>query len=338
MSRFDVFATGNNGRVYYRWWDNGYFPNPNYAPDPHDWEVHPPLPGGVGIVGAAIASWGSGRFDVFATGNDGRVYHRWWDNGYFPNPNYAPDPHDWEVHPPLPGDHRIVGAAIASWGSGRFDVFATGNDGRVYHRWWDNGYFPNPNYAPDPHDWEVHPPLPGDHRIVDGPGITSWGPDRFDLFVTGDDSCVYHRWWGGTTYWPNPNWPPDPADWELHPPLPDGQRIVGAPAIASWERFADFAGSDRLRMRHVEPGDWRTLETTFNVDCVAWFRSPPGARIKVSPWLYSDDEQELDGGTYKKLETSLGKIQVLVQRPTDVRYLWYAVKGGPSVNSPPIDF
>jgi hypothetical protein len=74
--------------------------------------------------------------------------------------------------------------------------------------------------------------------------------------------------------------------------------------------------------KRVRPGDWRTLETTFNQPVVAVFRSPAGARIKVSKWLFSTDEQELDGMTNKALRTSLGKIQILVRETAEITYAW----------------
>lgn len=38
--------------------------------------------------------------------------------------------------------------------------------------------------------------------------VVAWGPNRLDLFVTGTDSNVYHKWWDGTS------WQPAPTDWE----------------------------------------------------------------------------------------------------------------------------
>jgi hypothetical protein len=32
------------------------------------------------------------------------------------------------------------------------------------------------------------------------PRVTAWGPNRLDIFVTGTDSALYHKWWGGSTW------------------------------------------------------------------------------------------------------------------------------------------
>lgn len=38
--------------------------------------------------------------------------------------------------------------------------------------------------------------------------VVAWGPNRLDLFVTGTDSRVYHKWWDGSS------WQPSNTDWE----------------------------------------------------------------------------------------------------------------------------
>ncbi|MEZ4504703.1 MAG: M28 family peptidase [Thermomicrobiales bacterium] len=42
---------------------------------------------------------------------------------------------------------------------------------------------------------------------VSGP-VVAWGANRLDLFVTGTDSRVYHKWWDGSS------WQPSTTDWE----------------------------------------------------------------------------------------------------------------------------
>ena len=55
---------------------------------------------------------------------------------------------------------------------------------------------------------------------------------------------------------------------------------------------------------------------------------PLGAKIKVSHWLFSNQEQTLDGVHAKILETSFGKFQILVQSSVEVTYSWEP-RGGP---------
>jgi len=88
--------------------------------------------------------------------------------------------------------------------------------------------------------------------------------------------------------------------------------------------------------KHVDPGDWRTLETTINQGAAMGVRSPSGAKIKVSHWLFSSQEQTLDGANIKVLETKFGKFQIQVRSSTDVVYSWEP-RGGPGT-LPPIPF
>lgn len=95
-----------------------------------------------------------------------------------------------------------------------------------------------------------------------------------------------------------------------------------------------WAGAPGLHVKRVEPGDWRTLETTFNVPVAAGFVGPAGARVKVSHWLFSSGEEELDGKTLKVLTPRFGKIQILVKESCYVTYS-FDPTGNP-VNLPPI--
>jgi hypothetical protein len=93
-----------------------------------------------------------------------------------------------------------------------------------------------------------------------------------------------------------------------------------------------------VHTKRVDPGDFRTLETTINLKCIAWFKAPAGAKIKISKWLFSEDEQTLDGSTFKKLILTFGKVQVLVSASTDITYSWDPLSSAPSIVSPPIPF
>jgi len=91
-----------------------------------------------------------------------------------------------------------------------------------------------------------------------------------------------------------------------------------------------------LQRKHVTPGDWRTLEWTFNQGAAMGVLLPAGARIKVSHWIWSSQEQVLDGQHVKILQTSFGKFQIRVNAPVDVNYSWES-RGGPGT-LPPIHF
>jgi len=72
--------------------------------------------------------------------------------------------------------------AVASWGPGRLDVFAAGEDGQLIHRAFDGGW----------KDWH---PLGGTFK--GGPAAVSWGKNRIDIFVQGMDDHLGHLWWNG---------------------------------------------------------------------------------------------------------------------------------------------
>jgi repeat uncharacterized protein DUF346 len=35
------------------------------------------------------------------------------------------------------------------------------------------------------------------------PRVAAWGPNRLDVFVTGTDSALYHKWWNGAAWGPS---------------------------------------------------------------------------------------------------------------------------------------
>ncbi len=135
------------------------------APAPPSWESL----GGVLAAAPAASSWGSGRLDVFTTGTDNQVHHKWYRAGWT----------DWES---LGGTVTDTPAAV-SWGRGRIDVFARGTDNQLWHRWYRKG-------------WSAWEPLGG--VLASGPAVASWGPGRLDVFVRGTDNQllaqVVPRW------------------------------------------------------------------------------------------------------------------------------------------------
>ena len=251
--RLDFVVTGDDGLVYHRYWAKkapnigATFvqgplahvvgigrkspPKETYGP-PEGWEAYPALPNGHRVVGPpAIASWGFNRLDFVVTGDDGLVYHRYWANAYGPAEG-------WEAYPALPNGRRVVGPpAIASWGADRLDFVVTGDDGLVYHRYWANAYGPAEG-------WRAYPALPNGRRVVGPPAIASWGPDRLDFVVTGDDGLVYHR------YWANAYGPAE--EWEAYPALPNGRRVVGPREIISRapDRLSFFVTCDDGHVYH----------------------------------------------------------------------------------------
>jgi hypothetical protein len=96
-----------------------------------------------------------------------------------------------------------------------------------------------------------------------------------------------------------------------------------------------------LREKLVRAGDWRTLETFWNVTTTAFFRDPAGAEVKVrySGWFFGADRQRktLDGTQIKRVVISrwsvfTARLQIRVNRDTTVVY---DVEPGNVANLPP---
>ena len=84
-----------------------------------------------------------------------------------------------------------------------------------------------------------------------------------------------------------------------------------------------------VREKFVRSGDWRTLETFWNVTTTAWFQKPAGAEVKIrySGWWFGADRQRqrIDGSTVKRLVISrwsvfTARLQIRVTNDTAVIY------------------
>lgn len=80
----------------------------------------------------------------------------------------------------------------------------------------------------------------------------------------------------------------------------------------------------------VKPGDWRTLESSWNVPFTAWFRAPIGAKVKIRygiGYLGKDGSKAtLDGTKVRELSASgmgsllYARLQIKVETETSVSY------------------
>ncbi len=182
--------------------------------------------GGSLASGPSVASWASGRLDVFARGNDGSLIHKWYDGS-----NWL----GWESL----GGHLTSDPSAVSWASGRLDVFARGPAGDLIHKWYGAG------------GWSGWESLGG--VMVDGPGVTSWAAGRLDVFVRGGDNALWHRWYD--------------AGWSAWERL--GGILTSGPAAASMNagRIDVFArGGDRaLWHRWYDVGGWAKWESLAGI-------------------------------------------------------------------------
>ncbi|MFN7641533.1 MAG: hypothetical protein ACK5PW_00340 [Burkholderiales bacterium] len=132
----------------------------------------------------AVVSRFEQHLDVFAAGTDGRVSSAWWHQG-----------ERWSGMFSIGGIFpAFAPVAAVSRNRDHLDVFVVGNDGCVYTSWWHQGA-PWSGFGDA---WQniggVFPP---------GAPITAVArnPDQLDLFIVGNDGCVYTSWWSEGATW-----------------------------------------------------------------------------------------------------------------------------------------
>src|SRR5690349_12797456 len=114
--------------------------------------------GGILASAPCVSSWESKRLDIFAKGNDGALWHLWFNKEW----------KQWEsLGRPMTGP-LIEAPAAVSWGDDRIDVFARLADNRMHHRWWNGD------------NWSTWEDLGGQLGSV--PTVSSWGKRRLDIF------------------------------------------------------------------------------------------------------------------------------------------------------------
>lgn len=86
---------------------------------------------------------------------------------------------------------RAVTAA-ESWERNRLDLFGLGTDKGMYHKAWENSWFPSTT------DWEA---LSG--VFASPPSVVSWGDDRLDIFGLGTDMQMFHKACDGSAWLPS---------------------------------------------------------------------------------------------------------------------------------------
>jgi hypothetical protein len=230
------------------YWSDAPYP----PPPPPSWHCCDNLGGNV-VGDPEISSWGTGRLDVFARGNNNELWHKYyqgsWSNweslgGQLTSGPGAVSRDGSTVDVVARGaDNSVVhwswngtswssdnlGGNItsdpdmASWGSSRLDVFARGIDNALWHRYWNGG-----SWSP----WES---LGG--SLASGPSAVSWGAEnRIDVVARATNGSVIHWWWTGSA-WSSDNL---------------GGNILGDPEIASWSygRLDVFARGTNNELWH----------------------------------------------------------------------------------------
>lgn len=71
-----------------------------------------------------------------------------------------------------------------AWGNGHLDAFVRGNDGLLYHRYYE---------AQGGVGWSAWESL--GIAIVGAPSAISWRPGHLDVYVRGTDNQLWHRYY-----------------------------------------------------------------------------------------------------------------------------------------------
>ena len=160
----DVVYTGLDGNLYHRAFANA------------TWSAQDALNGAMigraAAIGWAPNQWFPTRLEVFVQGTDHNLYRQWFDG-------------QWRGWSALGGP---LGSSptVASWGTGRLDVFYRRTDGTLGHRSADGGGA-----------FSAEESLGG--TIAGDPTAVSWGPGRIDVFArSATDGALLHLAWDGS--------------------------------------------------------------------------------------------------------------------------------------------
>lgn len=130
--------------------------------------------GGSGLSQLSTLAWPDGHIEVFALGDDGAIWHRFWNQG-------AGAWSEWES---MGGDMAIGPTAIL-WGDGHAELFAVDAAGTAWHRW--SGDFPG-GWA----DWHA---LGG--SLASRAVPVRWADGHVEVFARGKDGRLYHSAYEG---------------------------------------------------------------------------------------------------------------------------------------------
>ena len=251
--RFDVFARGNDNRLWHVGFDGrGWFAWDN--------------PGGASGLGSSpsVCSWASERLDIVWLTSEGNLGHI----------AYVDLQYGWSLVDALgaPAGGLDGEPRVASWGPDRLDIVARGRDQRLWHTYWDRewaGRWGNPGEVsgvgegPDVisrgpglldfvwaganlnalhvlsfngSNWEAVTTVaaPPGVNVQQRPALSSWAPDRLDVFVAGDGNRLWHALYDG-------------ASWRWGSYFSDSD-LLGAPTVQS-------AGVDKLAIAFPVQGN-----------------------------------------------------------------------------------
>jgi hypothetical protein len=183
--------------MYHKSWD-GF----QWGPSTTGWEAL----GGVFNSAPAVVSWAPNRLDIFALGTDTQMYHKYWDGSKW-GPSQTGVRKSLFFKTPFLFSTRGITSSTT--------VIASEQNSQT------------------PGIQEPRKRKKADHKILQWealggvfnsmPAVTSWGPNRIDIFGLGSNNAMFHKSWDGNS------WQPSQTGWDSQ-----GGTFSSAPAVTSW--------------------------------------------------------------------------------------------------------
>lgn len=204
LNRLDVVVVDNDGNVR---WTREDFPFTNWTA----WtDLGKPSSGAV-KGNASITSWAPGRLDVFARGQDDKLWQRFSNDG---GQNWS----EWLK--PFGDDGTLHSSPeVSTRGPDRLNVFVVGTDGSIWERFYDGAWNSGWN-------WQGAPSagIAGAAGARSDPATVAWGSsERVDLFARGADDKLWQKFYDGTGW----------TAW--FKPVGDQGTLASEPDVTSWE-------------------------------------------------------------------------------------------------------
>lgn len=223
--RLEVFTVGGIGELWH------IFQTGSAGGPFGNWESMS-RPGGRLRSDAGVGTDAGGALEVFAVGPDGTLQHRWEQPGWRPWAGLG-RPRNGRFGG-LFGRVNLAGTpAAASNADERVEVFARGDDNRLWHHWMDSSF-----------NWSTPWQSFGGLVVRDDPTVVLTDGGTLEVFVL-DGSAVFHIWqtqpnngWGTWQTLGDPSPPPSPSP--SPPPAPPSSGVIDLTLTQSYDDSGTF--------------------------------------------------------------------------------------------------
>lgn len=185
------------------------------------------------------ASWAKDRLDVFSIAEN-NLTHKFWDGS-----QWNPAGPELEIL----GNGLATPPVVVTWGADRLDVFGLDDHNVVKHQYWDGS-----GWRPNAAEFEN---LGGSCSPSSLLSVTTWGPERLDIFCRAENNELLHQYYDGS------QWQPSAGSFESL-----GHRLGSSPTVVSWgkNRLDIFALDRDFRVVHLywdgsRWSEWELLKT-----------------------------------------------------------------------------